>query len=127
MIQEFADGLVTAANLDLYTATLRLDVDELRAKQVDALALADELDFDLPLVRVVIHVLGKRDIDSIGLDRDVDSEPCLQVGDVRLERVHFHLVIFIKLLDRVLHQLIKISELLDQVQASLVRLETSVL
>ena len=86
MIQEFINGLITAANLDLQPAAFGEDVDDLGAEQVDALALADELDLDPLLVRVIIHELGKSHIDRVCLNGNIDGETGFQISHVGLQR-----------------------------------------
>ena len=57
----------------------------LLSELVNPLRLTHEHDLQLLSVGVIVDVLGKRRVDGVALDRDVDGNSRLQVDDVGLE------------------------------------------
>ena len=93
LVQELVNGEESTANLDEDLASLDLDHHATGAELVDALRLAHEHDLQLLAVGVVVDVLGKLQVDRVGLDRDVDGDALLKVNDVGLKRLALRLKI----------------------------------
>ena len=93
LVQELVNGEESTANLDEDLASLDLDHHATGAELVDALRLAHEHDLQLLAVGVVVDVLGKLQVDRVGLDRDVDGDALLKVNDVGLKRLALSLEI----------------------------------
>ena len=69
-------------------ASCDFDVNALLSELVNTLRLTHEHDLQLLSVGVVVDVLGKRLVDGVALDGNVDGNSRLQVDDVGLEGLH---------------------------------------
>ncbi len=84
LVQKLIDGEVTASDLDHDLVSGDFDVDATRAELVDTLLFSHEHDLQFLAVGVVVDVLGQLFVDGAILCRNVDSDACFQVDNVRL-------------------------------------------
>ena len=84
LVEKFVNAEVAATDSDLYFVLFYADVDTLRPKLIDALAVSHKHHLKFITIRVVVNELGHLLVDRVILERNVDRYSCLKVDDVIL-------------------------------------------
>lgn len=93
LIEEFIYTEVSSSNSDLDAVVFNFNCNSLGSKLVYSLSLSHKHDLELSPLWVVVDKLSQFFINDIILDRNVDSNPLLQINDILLESLNFTLSI----------------------------------
>ena len=93
LVDELPNRHRTAVSLDHDIVPRGRDVDEARAEDVGALALAHERELKLSLVRVGVEILAQLGVDGVGLIGHVDVEASCHIPHIRLQRLNLVVVV----------------------------------